>query len=111
MIFPLVPFGPQEIIKASSITVDNRVEIHVQREPRVASVNIDFDSIIRRQQRAEWFLRQGDTAIEAPIEGLNFRSFYAIPEPFIEALRLRFSNQPAGPYSQLFPSSSEAGAG
>ena len=108
MIFPPVPFGPQEIIKASSITVDNQVEIHVQREPRVASVNIDINSIIRRQQRAEWFLRQGDTAIEAPIEGLNFRSFYAIPEPFVEALKLRFANQPAGPYSQLFPSGSEA---
>ena len=58
MMFPPVPFGPQEIIKASSIPVDNQVEIQVQRVPRVASINIDTDTIIRRQQRAEWFLRQ-----------------------------------------------------
>ena len=58
MMFPPVPFGPQEIIKASSIPVDNQVEIQVQRVPRVASINIDTDTIIRRQQRAEWFLRR-----------------------------------------------------
>ncbi len=108
MIFPLVPFGPQEITKASSIPVDNQVEIHVQREPRVASVNIDINFIIHRQQRAEWFFRQGDTAIGAPIEGLSMRSFYTIAEPFIEALKLRFANKPAVPYSTVFPSAPEA---
>ena len=33
MLFPLLPFGPQEIIKASSIPVDNQVEILVQWNP------------------------------------------------------------------------------
>ena len=108
MIFPLVPFGPQEIIKASSIPVDNQVEIQVQRVPRVASINIDTDTIIRRQQRAEWFLRRTGEAIEAPIAGLNFRNFYAVSTPFIEALEARFANKPAGPYSQVLPTGSEA---
>ena len=101
MMFPPVPFGPQEIIKASSIPVDNQVEIQVQRVPRVASINIDTDTIIRRQQRAEWFLRRTGEAIEAPIAGLNFRNFYAVSTPFIEALEARFANKPAGPYSQV----------
>ena len=107
MIFPPVPFGPQEIIKASSIPVDNQVEIHVQREPRVASINIDTDNTIRRQQRAEWFFRQAGKAIDAPVEGLNFHSFYAVSAPFIEALELRFADQPAGPYSQALTAGPE----
>ena len=89
MVFPLVPFGPQEIIKASSIPVDNQVEIHVQREPRVASVNIDIDFIIRRQQRAQWFFRQGDMTIEGPIEGLYFQSFYTIPDAFYRGAEVK----------------------
>ena len=108
MMFPPVPFGPQEIIKASSIPVDNQVEIQVQRVPRVASINIDTDTIIRRQQRAEWFLRRTGEAIEAPIEGLNFRNFHTVSTPLIEALESRFANKPAGPYSQVLPTGSEA---
>ena len=99
MIFPLVPFGPQEIIKASSVPVDNRVEIHVRREPRVASVNVDADFIIRRQRRAEWFFPNADTSVE----GLEFLGTYAVPASFLEAAGLRFTNQPAPAHSYSFP--------
>ena len=104
MIFPLVPFGPQEIIKASSVPVDNRVEIHVRREPRVASVNVDADFIIRRQRRAEWFFPNAGTSVE----GLEFLGTYAVPASFLEAAGLRFANQPAGPYSRVFTSGPDA---
>ena len=99
MIFPLVPFGPQEIIKAASIPVDDHVEIRVQREPRVASVNIDADFIIRRQRRAEWFFPDIDTAVE----GLDFLATYAVPASFIEAAGVRFANQPAPAHTYSFP--------
>ncbi len=99
MIFPPVPFGPQEIIKASSIPLDNRVDIRVQREPRVASVNIDDDFIIRRQRRAEWFFPDAASSVE----GLDFLGTYAIPASFIEAAGLRFANQPAPAHTYAFP--------
>ena len=99
MIFPLVPFGPQEIIKAASIPVDNHVDILVQQEPRVASVNIDAGFTIRRQQRAAWFFRNDDESVE----GMNFLNNYAVPRAFTEALALRFANQPAPAYSYSYP--------
>ena len=98
MIFPLIPFGPHEIISASSIPVGNEVEIQVRRAPRVASVNIDPGFIVRREQRATWFFPQSDR----PVTGRDIRSAYEFPAPFIEALELRFANQPAGPYSGFF---------
>lgn len=100
MLFPPLPFGPQEIIRASSIPVDDDVEVLVQREPRVASVNIDAGFIIRRQQRAQWFFRNADT----PVEGLDFLGTYAVPGAFMEAVALRFTNQPAPAYTYPFPS-------
>jgi len=99
MIFPLVPFGPQEIIKAASIPVDDHVDILVQQEPRVASVNIDAGFTIRRQQRAAWFFRNDD----ASLEGMDFLNNYTVPAAFTEALALRFANQPAPAYSYSYP--------
>ena len=104
MLFPLLPFGPQEIIKASSIPVDNQVEILVQREPRIASVNIDSDFIIRRQRQAEWFFQSTDT----PVKGLDFLGDYAVPEGFIEATALRFANLPAPAYAHTFPQTEDS---
>ena len=98
MVFPLVPFGPNEIIPAASVPVGDEVEIKVRRAPRVASVNIDPGFTVRREQKAEWFFPQAGSSVT----GLDIRSIYELPEAFIDALELRFTNQAAGPYSQVF---------
>ena len=63
---------------------------------RVASVNIDPGFTVRREQRAGWFSRTRT----GPVTGMDIRSVYDLPEAFIDALELRFANQPARP---LFP--------
>ena len=103
MVFPLIPFGPNEIIPAASVPVSNEVEIEVRRAPRVASVNIDRDFNVRREQRAGWFFPRSDSELT----GLDIRTVYALPESFIEALELRFANRTARPYSQVFEESSD----
>ena len=104
MVFPLVPFGPNEIIPAASVPVGDEVEIEVRRAPRVASVNIDRSFTVRREQRAGWFFPQADS----PVTGMDIRSVYELPEPFIDALELRFANRAADPYSQVFTSGPDA---
>ena len=106
MVFPLVPFGPNEIIPAASVPVGDEVEVGVRRAPRVASVNIDPGFTVRREQRAGWFFPQADSAVT----GMDIRSVYELPEPFIDALELRFANKAAGPYSQVFTSGPDAEA-
>ena len=104
MVFPLVPFGPNEIIPAASVPVGDEVEIKVRRTPRVASVNIDPGFTVRREQRAGWFFPHADRSVT----GTDIRSVYDLPEAFIDALELRFANQPAGPYSRVFTSGPDA---
>ena len=104
MVFPLIPFGPNEIIPAASVPVGDEVEIEVRRAPRVASVNIDPGFTVRREQKAEWFFPQAGNSVT----GLDIRSVYELPEPFIDALELRFANQPAGPYSRVFTTGPDA---
>ena len=104
MVFPLVPFGPNEIIPAASVPVGDEVEIEVRRAPRVASVNIDPGFTVRREQKAGWFFSQAGSSVT----GLDIRSVYDLPEAFIDALELRFANQPAGPYSRMFTSGPDA---
>lgn len=104
MVFPLVPFGPNEIIPAASVPVGDEVKVEVRRTPRVASVNIDPGFTVRREQRAGWFFPQADS----PVTGMDIRSVYELPEPFVDALDLRFSNQPAAPYSRVFASGPDA---
>ncbi len=106
MVFPLAPFGPNEIIKASSIPVGDEVEIRVRQAPRVASVNIDRDFIIHREQRAAWFFSPDKD--RRSIVGLDFNAIYPLPAPFVDALELRFANQPAAPYSIRRRSGSDA---
>ena len=96
MIFPPLPFGPQEIIKPASIPVSEEIEIQAQQAPRVASVNIDGDFIIRRQRGAGWFFQVPDEAVA----GLDFRAAYALPEGLTQALSERLANRPAGAWSQ-----------
>ena len=104
MVFPLVPFGPNEIIPAASVPVGDEVEVGVRRAPRVASVNIDPGFTVRREQRAGWFFPQADS----PVTGMDIRRVYELPEPFIDALELRFANQPAAPWSRVFASGPDA---
>ena len=106
MIFPLVPFAPQEIIKADTIPVGKEVQIQVRRTPRTGSVNIDAGLIIRSEQRAGWFFPQA----HSPLTGMDVRNVYKLPEPFIEAMELRFANQPAAPYARVFASAPDAAA-
>ena len=104
MVFPLIPFGPNEIIPAASVPVGDEVEIEVRRAPRVASVNIDRSFTVRREQRAGWFFPQAD----GPVAGIDIRNVYELPEPFMDALKQRFANKAAGPYSRVFASGPDA---
>ena len=98
MIFPLVPFGPQEIIRAESIPVSKEVQIRVRRIPRVGSVNIGSDLSIRREQRAAWFF----PSARESVTGTDISRAYALPAPFLEALGQRFGNRAAASYTQVF---------
>ena len=101
MIFPLVPFGPNEIMPAASVPVSDEVEIEVRRMPRVASVNIDPGFIVHREQRAGWFFPQADQ----PVTGMDIRDVYDRARTLHRCPGTALC-QPggSGPYSRVFSS-------
>ena len=96
MIFPVIPFGPTEIIKQSSITASNEVKITVKREARVATVNVDQNYRIRRSQRAGWFFGLKD----AEPENLALNDYYTLPEKLKRAIADRFENNKADAFTE-----------
>ena len=103
MVFPLLPFGPHEVITEASVPLSDEVKIQVRQIPRVGSVNIDADFIVRRQQRAEWFFPSA-----RPVVDTDLRDIYALSPSFMQAVAQRFANQPASPHSQAFPAEADA---
>lgn len=95
MIFPPLPFGPQEIIKEESIPVADHVDVSVRPAPRVAAVDVDADLVIRRRLRAGWFFQAADDAVV----GLGLRDHYPVTGELADALARRFANLPAAPYA------------
>ena len=55
MIFPLIPFGPEEIIDPATIAVENEVEVAISKESRTGTVNLDSGLIVKRSDAAGSF--------------------------------------------------------
>ena len=101
MLFPLLPFGPHEVITEDSVPLSDEVMIDIRQIPRVGSVNIDAGFSVRRQQQAAWFFPAAQTLTDA-----DLRDIYALSPSFMEAVAQRFTNQAAEPYAQDFPTQS-----
>jgi len=56
MLFPPVPFGPNEIINPEALRGEEQVTLSLRAVPRVGSVNIDQELKVIRSQSAESFL-------------------------------------------------------
>jgi len=56
MLFPPVPFGPNEIINPEDLRGEEQVALTLRAVPRVGSVNIDQELKVVRSQSAESFL-------------------------------------------------------
>ena len=93
MVFPLIPYGPNEIIDQNSIELPEEVIIRIERQARVGAININSDFNIIRAQQADWFFET-----EQPLVDLRFSDFYGVPEDLAETIRLRFDNVTAGEY-------------
>lgn len=98
MLFPIIPYGPQEVIKPASLEVSDEVQVSLNQEPHIATINIDTDYLIKRAQRAYWFF---DTE---SVRGINFRQHYSISEGFSAAITARFNNQHSPSYEELITS-------
>jgi microcin C transport system permease protein len=64
MVFPLIPYGPHEVLDPSDVPRETSVELSVVAEGRIGNVNVDADLVVRRSQSAGWFFGVADDAVE-----------------------------------------------
>jgi microcin C transport system permease protein len=93
MTWPLIPFGPYEILDEHSILLPDEVTLTLQPAPRVGTVNVDAEFAISRAASAGWFFGVADSATR----DLPLLETWPLPPELQEAVRQRFANveQPA----------------
>jgi microcin C transport system permease protein len=91
MVFPPVPYGPYEIIDATSIPVANRVSVVFTPITRMGWVNVGTDFTVVYGESAGWFFGKADDAVT----GLNLEDYFVLDPGLREAVRLRFQNSDA----------------
>lgn len=84
MVFPPVPFGPNESISPGELSIANETQIIFRPDPRVLALNVDASGRIVRTMGEGSFLPEGATTLEAA--GLGAPDLLA-------AIRARLANQ------------------
>jgi microcin C transport system permease protein len=64
MIFPLIPYGPHEVLDPQRVARERSVGLSVAAEGRIGNLNVDADLVVRRSQSAGWFFGVADDAVE-----------------------------------------------
>jgi len=91
MVWPLVPYGPYEVIEPSQISVPDHVTVRLAPEPRVGSVSVTADFMIVRSASAASFF---GAAGERQLRGERLTEWWRLPGTLEAAVRSRFRNEP-----------------
>ena len=90
MIFPLVPYGPFEILTAESISVSESVDVVFTRYPRTGVVNVSPDFAVSRASEAAFFFGR---KTDAETQGLTLTNHLAVSPGLLDGLARRFRNE------------------
>jgi microcin C transport system permease protein len=101
MVFPPVPFGPFETTDPSSIKLPDAVSLTFKPEPRLATVNLSRDGIIRKAVDTEFFFG----ASPEHLLGQSFSKTWPLPPQLRDALDFRWKNETAPSFSLMASSS------
>ena len=91
MVFPVIPYGPLEILKAESIELPEKVTVKIVPDPRVGSVDVREDLTIAKSAAAGFFFGVEDEGVA----GRSLAELGPLPEAMNAAIRARFQNFPS----------------
>jgi microcin C transport system permease protein len=89
MLFPIHPFGPNEIVASDSIKTENKVDVIFQPQPLIGYIKITKQLIIYRAYNMTPFTLSKDRQLK----GLPFENYFKMPQTLKTALQKRFHNQ------------------
>jgi microcin C transport system permease protein len=109
MFFPVIPYGPDEILDPASLEIPNEVRVSLSPAPLTGTVNLLPDGKIESSMGAGSFFGLK----EEEVSGVAFGTGYPVEGNLKEALAARFTNQEAPRFEKeiesLKPISSESG--
>lgn len=96
MIFPIIPFGPYEIVDPEFIPVSDNVILVFEPVPQVGSVDITEDYSIVNARSIGPFLEKQDRELKKR----NLLELLELPDSFKAKIQKRFSNEDA-PFTSI----------
>lgn len=89
MVFPPIPFGQEENIELSELTISRDITLNIESEPKVGSIDINEDLTIRKIESPEYFFEENQEFKKLPLS-----NFIEMTTELKTALESRFANQP-----------------
>lgn len=89
MLFPPIPYGPEEKIDPERLEIDGRITVRVLPQPHVGSVNVRADGRVVRSRAAGWFFGIDD----AEVEGRNLKDAIVMDTRLTKAIERRLANR------------------
>lgn len=89
MIFPLIPFGPNEGVTADQLDVSDDVEIEISRKQLVATANLNTNFEIRKSSAMRTLF---DVSGERDLRGSSFLGRFPLSDEFRSAVQQRIEN-------------------
>jgi microcin C transport system permease protein len=87
MLFPPIPFGQEENIPLSELTIARDITLSIELEPKVGSIDINEDFTIRKAESPEFFFNENQEFKKLPLT-----NFVEINTELKLAIENRFSN-------------------
>ena len=97
MVFPAIPFGPQETLDPADIPRDPTVRVTLDPEAPVGNVNVDAAMQVARGQSAGWLFGADD----AGVAGRKLGDVVEVPAAMAEAVARRLRNEAAPEFSAV----------
>ncbi|MCO5043893.1 MAG: ABC transporter permease subunit [Kiritimatiellae bacterium] len=96
-LWPVVPFGPLEIVRAERVELPDEVVVRIAPDPRVASVNVTRELMVTRGVSAGFFFAGAD----GEEEGVLLPTVWTLPDTVRAGIERRFRNEASDAVSGL----------
>lgn len=95
MIFPPIPYGPDENIPLTELSISRDITLMIEPEPKIGSIDINEDLTIRKIESPEYFFEENQEFKKKPLS-----NFININNELKAAIENRFANMPALEFEQ-----------
>ncbi len=100
MVFPFIPYGPNENIDAESLRSEEKVILTMTPIPRVGNINIRPDFSIAQSTSSGFFFNTQDDSVD----GLTLTDYWNIEPQLEDAIKERFLNKESTSLSVILTS-------